>query len=69
MHSLDRQQRSKLKIGIALAVLLMVFATPSALALLRGIGGVPPAPASRDQGVQRRSGDLPPLTSTEGGQS
>jgi len=68
MHSLDRQLRSKLWIGLAFVVLLMVFATPPALALLRGIGGVPPAPASREQGIQRRSGDTPPLTSTQGSQ-
>lgn len=66
MHSLDRQQRLSLKIGFAFAALLMVFTTPPALAFLRGIGGVPPAPASRDQGALRRSGDLPPLTATHG---
>lgn len=68
MHSLDRQERSKLRIGFALVALLVLFTTPPALALLRGIGGVPPAPASRDQGAQRRSGDNPPLTSIHGGQ-
>lgn len=66
MHSLDRQLRSSLRFGIALAVLLMIFATPSAMALVRGIGGVPPAPASRTQSAERRSGELPPLTSLRG---
>lgn len=66
MHSSDRQQRSSLRFGIAFAVLLMFFTTTPALALLRGIGGVPPTPASRDQAAQRRSGDLPPITSMQG---
>ena len=68
MHSLARQQGSILKMGIALVALLLMLATPPGLAFLRGIGGVPPAPATRDQGVHRRSGDLPPLTSTQGGE-
>ena len=66
MHSSARQQGSILKVGIALAALFMVLATPPGLAFLRGIGGVPPAPAARDQGAHRRSGDLPPLTSIQG---
>ncbi len=69
MHSLARHQGSILKIGVALAALLLTFTTPPALALLRGIGGVPPAPAVRDQGTHQRSGDLPPLTSTQGEES
>lgn len=55
--------------SIALAALLLMFTTPPGLAFLRGIGGVPPAPATRDQGTHRRSGDLPPLTSTQGEES
>ena len=66
MHSLARQRGSVLKMGIALAALLLMFATPPGLAFLRGIGGVPPAPATRDQGKHQRGGDLPPLTSTQG---
>jgi hypothetical protein len=66
MHSSDRQQRFSLRNGIALAVLLMVFAAPPAMALLSGIGGVPPRPASREADLQRRTSDLPTPTAIHG---
>lgn len=69
MHSLNRQQRSTLKLCVALAALSLLLVTPPGLAFLRGIGGIPPAPAARDQGIQRRSGDLPPITTLRGGGS
>jgi len=52
--------------SLALAAVLLMFATPPGLAFLKGIGGVPPAPAARDKGVHLRSGDLPPLTPAQG---
>jgi hypothetical protein len=47
-------------------VIFFIFAAPSTFALLRGIGGVPPAPASRREGPQHRTGDLPPISSVQG---
>ena len=69
MHSLARQQGTILKMSFALVAILLLLATPSGLAFLRGIGGVPPAPATRDQEANRRSGDLPPVNTVRGGAS
>ena len=69
MHSLVRQQGSILKMSVALVAILSLLATPPGLAFLRGIGGVPPAPAARDQEANRRSGDLPPISTVRGGKS
>ena len=66
MHLLNKQQRIRMRVGTALAVILFIFAAPSTFALLRGIGGVPPAPASRREGPQHRTGDLPPISSVQG---
>ncbi|MCH2105032.1 MAG: hypothetical protein MK291_00155 [Planctomycetes bacterium] len=55
--------------SVALVAILSLLATPPGLAFLRGIGGVPPAPAARDQEANRRSGDLPPISTVRGGES
>jgi len=55
--------------SFALVAILLLLATPPGLAFLRGIGGVPPAPATRDQEANRRSGDLPPVNTVRGGAS
>ncbi len=66
MHLLNRQQGIGMRVWTALAVIFFIFAAPSTFALLRGIGGVPPAPASRREGPQHRTGDLPPISSVHG---
>jgi hypothetical protein len=69
MHLLNRQQGFTLKVGFALALTFFIFTGPAAFALLRGIGGVPPAPASRREGPQCRTGDLPPISTIHGDES
>jgi hypothetical protein len=66
MHLLNRQLRTGGRVWAVLALTLIIFATPSTFAFLRGIGGVPPAPASRREGPQHRSGDLPPISTVHG---
>jgi len=66
MHSSTKQLGLNWRISVALIVTFLIFTTPSAQALLLGIGGVPPAPASRREGPQHRAGDLPPLPVVQG---